>query len=50
MGFGMWMAHYSFHFLRGEVAIVPVVQSFLADIGLTAAGPRWGLGALALAG
>ena len=50
MGFGMWLAHYSFHFLSGGITIVPVVQSFLADIGLRAAQPRWDLGALAPAG
>jgi len=50
IGFGMWLAHYGFHFLSGGLSIVPVVQSFLADIGLTAAQPRWGLGALVPAG
>ena len=46
VGFGMWLAHYSFHFLTGGLTIVPVVQSFLADIGLYAGRPQWGLGAL----
>ena len=34
LGFGMWLAHYSFHFLTGGLTLVPVVQSFLADVGL----------------
>jgi ferredoxin len=46
MGFGMWLAHYAFHFLTGGLTIVPVVQSFLADIGLYAGRVQWGLGAL----
>ncbi|MCX7706979.1 MAG: FesM [Anaerolineae bacterium] len=46
MGFGMWLAHYSFHFLTGALTIVPVVQSFLADIGLYAGAPAWGMGPL----
>jgi hypothetical protein len=46
MGFGMWLAHYAFHFLTGGLTIVPVVQSFLADIGLFAGKVQWELGPL----
>ncbi len=46
MGFGMWLAHYSFHFLTGALTIVPVLQSFLADVGLFAGSVRWDLGPL----
>jgi ferredoxin len=46
MGFGMWLAHYAFHFLTGGLTIVPVVQSFLADIGLFGSRVQWGLGPL----
>ncbi len=47
VGFGMWLAHYSFHFLTGALTIVPVAQSFLAGLGLPGLGaPRWGLGPL----
>ena len=46
MGFGMWLAHYSFHFLTGGLTIVPVIQSFLADVGLFSGKVQWGLGAL----
>jgi ferredoxin len=46
MGFGMWLAHYAFHFLTGGLTLVPVVQSFLADLGLFGGKVQWGLGAL----
>jgi ferredoxin len=46
LGFGMWLAHYSFHFLTGGLTVVPVVQSFLADTGLWGGQPYWGLGPL----
>jgi hypothetical protein len=42
LGFGMWLAHYSFHFLTTCGAIVPVTQRFAADIGLSSTGePAW---------
>ncbi len=47
LGFGMWLAHYSFHFLTGALTIVPVVQSFLADVGLYHGTVQWGMGPLA---
>jgi hypothetical protein len=52
IGFGVWLAHYSFHFLTGFWTFVPVVQSFVADIfGLPLLGtPRWELGPLVPAG
>jgi ferredoxin len=44
LGFGMWLAHYSFHFLTGLYTVVPVVQSAVARIGWTIFGePRWTL-------
>jgi ferredoxin len=46
LGFGMWLAHYSFHFLTGGLTIVPVAQSFAADIGLFRGAVQWGLGPL----
>jgi hypothetical protein len=44
LGFGMWLAHYSFHFLTGGLTLVPVVQSFLADVGLFGGAVQWGMG------
>jgi hypothetical protein len=38
LGFGMWLAHYSFHFFTTCGAIVPVTQRFAADIGLPSVG------------
>jgi polyferredoxin len=48
LGFGVWLAHYAFHFLTGFWTFVPVVQSFVADVlGAPLLGvPRWDLGSL----
>ncbi len=47
IGFGMWLAHYAFHFLIGALTVVPVAQSFLADFGVPFLGePRWELAAV----
>jgi ferredoxin len=44
LGFGMWLAHYGFHFFTGLYTIVPVTQSALADLGFSFLGePRWTL-------
>jgi len=44
LGFGMWLAHYSFHFLTGLYTVVPVTQSALARLGWKLFGePRWTL-------
>jgi ferredoxin len=44
LGFGMWLAHYSFHFLTGLLTIVPVTQRALADLGWPLLGqPLWTL-------
>jgi polyferredoxin len=34
LGLGMWTAHYLFHFLVGGLTVVPLVQEYLADLGL----------------
>ncbi|MEJ2208274.1 MAG: FesM [Anaerolineae bacterium] len=48
LGFGIWLAHYSFHFLTGFWTFVPVVQSFVSDLAGTPllGAPRWDLAAL----
>jgi hypothetical protein len=48
LGFGIWLAHYSFHFLTGLWGFVPAFQRFVADtLGSPLLGvPRWDLGAL----
>jgi hypothetical protein len=44
LGFGIWLAHYGFHFLTGLLTFVPVVQSALVDLGVPLLGaPRWTL-------
>ena len=42
LGFGMWLAHYTFHFVTGYDAAVPLTQRFASDLGLTSLGePHW---------
>jgi hypothetical protein len=42
IGFGMWLAHYSFHLLTGWQAFAPATLRFLADHGWAFAGtPQW---------
>jgi hypothetical protein len=43
LGFGMWLAHFSFHFLTGLYTFVPVIQSAVGFLG----EPRWGVPGLA---
>jgi ferredoxin len=33
LGFGIWLAHYGFHFLIAPLAFVPIVQEFLGQRG-----------------
>jgi cytochrome c oxidase assembly factor CtaG/polyferredoxin len=39
LGFGMWLAHYSFHFLASWDAIIPATQRFAASLGIEWLGP-----------
>jgi cytochrome c oxidase assembly factor CtaG len=42
LGFAMWLAHYSFHFLTSYDTALPVSQRFAADIGGVSLGePQW---------
>jgi cytochrome c oxidase assembly factor CtaG/ferredoxin len=42
VGFGMWLTHYSFHFLTSYGALIPTVQRFVVDTGWTILGaPEW---------
>jgi hypothetical protein len=44
LGFGMWLAHYGYHFFTGLWTIVPVTQNALAELGWPVLGdPRWTL-------
>jgi cytochrome c oxidase assembly factor CtaG len=43
LGFGMWLAHYCFHFLTSYDVAVPVAQRFANDFALASLGdPTWG--------
>jgi ferredoxin len=46
LGFGVWLAHYAFHFLTGLLTFVPVAQDALADLGIRLGEPAWHLGGL----
>jgi ferredoxin len=47
LGFGMWAAHYLFHFLVGGLTIVPLAQEYLSFLGFSFQGsPSWALGPL----
>jgi hypothetical protein len=53
LGFGVWLAHYTFHLLTGFWTFVPVLQSFASDVTgtlLLLGTPRWDLGPLLPAG
>lgn len=42
LGFGMWLAHYNFHFLSAPGSFIPVFQRTAADLGWTSFGePAW---------
>jgi cytochrome c oxidase assembly factor CtaG len=42
LGFGMWLAHYSFHFLTSYDTALPTTQRFALDLGWAALGqPHW---------
>jgi hypothetical protein len=44
LGFGIWLAHYSFHFLTGLYTFIPVMQSAAAESGWQFLGtPLWRL-------
>src|ERR1700729_1364398 len=44
LGFGMWLAHYCFHFLTGLYTLIPVTQNATASLGRPFLGePRWTL-------
>lgn len=43
IGFGIWLAHYGFHFLTGLYTFVPVTQAAVAEFGWALLGqPQWG--------
>jgi hypothetical protein len=44
LGFGMWLAHYGYHFFTGLYTIVPVTQNAFLEMGWPILGtPRWTL-------
>ena len=48
LGFGIWLAHFGFHFLTGLYTVVPVTQAAVAESGWAMLGqPQWGTPGLA---
>lgn len=48
LGFGIWLAHFGFHFLTGLYTLVPVTQAAVAELGWAILGqPAWGAPGLA---
>jgi hypothetical protein len=44
LGFGMWLAHYAFHFFSGLYTLIPVAQNAVANLGWPILGtPVWRL-------
>jgi hypothetical protein len=44
LGFGVWLAHFGFHFLTGLYTFIPVTQAAVANVGWAILGePRWSL-------
>ncbi len=41
LGFGMWIAHFTFHFFTAALTPVPVFQRVARDLGLSASEPVW---------
>lgn len=49
LGFGMWLAHYGFHFFTGLLTFIPVMQNAVASFGWPILGaPMWTLTGLPL--
>jgi hypothetical protein len=47
LGFGMWLAHFIFHFFTAALTPIPAAARVAKDLGLSAAEPTWSLGSLA---
>src|SRR6185436_15682240 len=43
LGFGIWLAHFGFHFFTGLFTLIPVTQSAVGVLG----EPHWGVPGLA---
>jgi ferredoxin len=41
IGFGMWLSHYSFHFLASFDGVTPAIQRFAGELGLALGTPEW---------
>lgn len=46
LGFGVWIAHYTFHLFTGFLTFVPVFERAMRDLGVYDRAPAWRLGGL----
>ena len=46
LGFGMWLAHYAFHFLAGGLTLIPTLHRVAIDLGIAGGTPDWTMAAL----
>jgi cytochrome c oxidase assembly factor CtaG/ferredoxin len=51
LGFGMWLAHFTFHLFTGSHTPIPVVKRIVQDLGIDAFGPpNWQIASFAFPG
>ena len=46
-GFGMWLAHFVFHFFTAALTPIPVVHRMAHDLGVAGSEPTWSVSSLA---
>ena len=47
LGFGMWLAHFSFHFFAAALTPIPVLHRIAHDLGMARTEPIWSVSSLA---
>ncbi|HET7238526.1 MAG TPA: cytochrome c oxidase assembly protein, partial [Terrimicrobiaceae bacterium] len=47
LGFGMWLAHFIFHFFTAALTPLPAIHRIAHDLGLSRVEPVWTVGSLA---
>lgn len=41
LGFGMWLAHFTFHFFTAALTPIPIFQRILNELGWSKTAPQW---------
>jgi cytochrome c oxidase assembly factor CtaG/ferredoxin len=47
LGFGMWLAHFTFHFFTAALTPLPIIQRILRDLGWSQNAPQWSVPTIA---